>query len=244
VGGALVAELAAHASALARLRSMPALAVFCDFDGTFARQDVGSTLARTHLPERRAELWQRYEKGEIRAWEYNELLLGGFRLPEETLEAFLRSVELDPGAAELVGWCESRGVPFRVLSDGFDRNLDRIQELRGLRFAYDANRLWYEGGAWRIAPGHPDPSCPCGTGTCKRGRILAFRAAHPGALLVHVGDGRVSDLCGALAADRVFAKHTLAEELAARGVGFEPFRDLRDVVAGLERLLDDLVEGR
>jgi len=243
-GGALVAELAPHASALARLRSVPALAVFCDFDGTFAQQDVGSTLARTHLPERRAELWKRYEKGEIRAWQYNELLLGGFRLPEETLEAFLRSVELDPGAAELVAWCESRGVPFRVLSDGFDRNLDRIQELRGLRFAYDANRLWYEGGAWRIAPGHPDPSCPCGTGTCKRGRIQAFRAAHPGALLVHVGDGRVSDLCGALAADRVFAKHTLAEELAARGVGFEPFRDLRDVLAGLERLLDDLVEGR
>ena len=90
-------------------------------------------------------------KGEIRAWQYNELLLGGFRLPEETLEAFLRSVELDPGAAALVEWCESRGVPFRVLSDGFDRNLDRIQELRGLRFAYDANRLWYEGGAWRIA---------------------------------------------------------------------------------------------
>ena len=243
-GGVLAAELAPHATALARLRSMPALAVFCDFDGTFAQQDVGSTLARTHLAERRAELWERYERGEIRAWEYNELLLGGFRLPEAELDAFLRSVELDRGAAGLVAWCESRGVPFRVLSDGFDRNLDRIQELRGLRFAYDANRLWYEDGAWRIAPGHPDPSCPCGTGTCKRGRIAAFRAAHPAALVVHVGDGRVSDLCGALAADRVFAKHTLADELAERGVAFEPFQDLRDVVAGLERLLDDLVEGR
>ena len=63
----------------------------------------------------------------------------------------------------------------------------------------------------------------------------------PAATVVHVGDGRVSDLCGALAADVVFAKHTLAEELAERGVAFEPFRDLRDVVAGLERLLDGLV---
>jgi alpha-galactosidase len=242
--GELVAELAPHASALARLRRDPLLAVFCDFDGTFAQVDVGSTIARTYRPERRAELWKRYERGEIRAWEYNEELLGGLPLPEAELDAFLRTVALDPGAADLVAWCGERGVPFRVLSDGFDRNLDRLQELHGVRFAYDANRLWYERGAWCIAAGHPDPSCPCGTGTCKRGRIRAFRAAHPGTLVAHVGDGRVSDLCAALAADRVFAKHTLAEELAGRGVPFEPFEDLRDVIAGLERLLGDLAAAR
>jgi 2-hydroxy-3-keto-5-methylthiopentenyl-1-phosphate phosphatase len=57
---------------------------------------------------------------------------------------------------------------------------------------------------------------------------------------VHVGNGRVSDLCGALAADVVFAKDTLAEELAAQGVAFEPFATLRDVVAGLDRLAERL----
>ena len=233
----IAAALAPHATALARLRRALPLAVFCDFDGTFAQQDVGSTLARNHLAEKRAELWGRYERREIDAWQYNELLLGGFRLPEDALERFLRSVQLDPGAKELVAWCEAHGVPFRILSDGFDRNLDRLQELNGVRFAYDANRLWYEHGAWRIAPGSPDRSCSCGTGVCKRARIEAFRAAHPGALIVHIGDGRVSDLCAALAADRVFAKHTLADELAERGVPFEPYADLRDVVAALGRLI-------
>jgi alpha-galactosidase len=234
-GGALAARLAPHATALARLCGAPALAVFCDFDGTFARLDVGSTIARTFVPERRAQLWRRYERGELRAWQYNEALLGGLALPEAELDAFLRTVDLDAGAPALVAWCEERGVPFRVLSDGFDRNLDRLQQLHRLRFAYDANRLWYERGTWRIAAGHPDPSCPCGTGTCKRGRIRAFRGAHPDSTVVHVGDGRVSDLCAALEADLVFAKHTLAEELAERGVEFEPFEDLRDVVAALER---------
>jgi 2-hydroxy-3-keto-5-methylthiopentenyl-1-phosphate phosphatase len=231
----LRASLAPHGSLLLRVHARIDLAVFCDFDGTFARLDVGSTIARTYVPERRAELWRRYERGEMGAWEYNEALLGGLRLPEPELEVFLRGVELDAGAPALVAWCEARGVPFRVLSDGFDRNLDRLQELHGVRFGYDANRLWYEGGAWRIAPGHPDPSCPCGTGTCKRGRIRAFRAAHPSATVVHVGDGRVSDLCAALEADLVFAKHTLADELRERGVAFEPFEDLRDVVGALER---------
>jgi 2,3-diketo-5-methylthio-1-phosphopentane phosphatase len=236
-GETLSADLAPHASVLVRLHRDPRLAVFCDFDGTFARQDVGSTIARTWLPDRRAALWKRFERGELRAWEYNVALLDGFRIDEGELDAFLRTVELDPGAAELVAWCEAHEVPFRVLSDGFDRNLDRLQQLSGVRFAYDANRLWVERGAWRIAPGSPDPTCTCGTGVCKRSRIVAFRAAHPSARVVHVGDGRVSDLCGALAADVVFAKHTLAEELSSRGLPFEPFDDLRSVIAALERLL-------
>ena len=50
----------------------------------------------------------------------------------------------------------------------------------------------------------------------------------------HVGNGRVSDLCAALCSDRVFAKDTLAEELLDRGVAFEPFDNLHDVVAKLD----------
>ena len=112
-----------------------------------------------------------------------------------------------------------------------------LQELNRIRFAFDANRLWYEHGAWRIAPGYPDPSCTCGTGVCKRARIEELRATHPDTRIAHIGDGRVSDLCAALAADVVFAKHTLAEELADRGVPFEPYSDLRDVVRALGRML-------
>jgi alpha-galactosidase len=238
--GFVRASLAPHGSVLLRVDRRIGLAVFCDFDGTFAVQDVGSTIAKRHAGDRRPALWARLERGELDAWQYNLELLDGLRLPEEELDAFLRTVELDPGAPALVAWCEERGVPFRILSDGFDRNLDRIQQLTGVRFAYDANRLWYEQGAWRIAACAPEPSCGCGTGLCKRARIDSFRALHPGVCAVHVGNGRVSDLCGALAADVVFAKDSLAEELTTRGVGYEPFTTLHDVVAGLERLSEKL----
>ncbi|MBW2382961.1 MAG: hypothetical protein JRG92_04960, partial [Deltaproteobacteria bacterium] len=56
-----------------------------------------------------------------------------------------------------------------------------------------------------------------------------------GAFCVHVGNGRVSDLCGALAADLVFAKDSLAPALSERGVHHHPFETLADVVAELER---------
>jgi 2-hydroxy-3-keto-5-methylthiopentenyl-1-phosphate phosphatase len=235
--GRLAVELAPRDSAIFRLRRRFALAVFCDFDGTFSVQDVGATLARRYAADRRPVQWARYERGEITAWEYNVEILDGLALPLAELEAFLASIELDAGAHALVDWCAGRGVPFRVVSDGFDHNLNRLQAIHGVRFAYDANHLRYERGRWRIRAGHPNPRCPCGTGTCKRGRIEAFRATHPGVALAHVGNGRVSDLCGALAADAVFAKDTLADELERRGLPYARFDTLHDAIPGLERLL-------
>jgi 2,3-diketo-5-methylthio-1-phosphopentane phosphatase len=230
-------SLAPHQSALFRVRRAVPLGVFCDFDGTFSVQDVGATLAKIHAGDRRPAVWARYERGEITAWEYNLEILDRLPLPEAELEAFLRSIQLDPGADQLIAWCRKHEVPFRVLSDGFDYNLNRLQALHGVSFAYDANHLRYQDGRWRIASGHPNSACTCGTGTCKRGRIEAFRADHPGATLVHIGNGRVSDLCGALAADVAFAKDSLAVELEGRGAAYERFETLCDVIPHLERLL-------
>jgi 2,3-diketo-5-methylthio-1-phosphopentane phosphatase len=216
------------------------LAVFCDFDGTFSVQDVGSTLARLHLGEKRAALWAEYEAGEQTAWQYTKRLFTGFALPEPELHRFLETIELDAGAQALVGWCTKREVPFRILSDGFDYNLKRLQDIHGVRFDFTSNHLRYVDGCWQISPGHPGPDCSCGTGTCKRSVITAWREEHPGTYCVHIGNGRVSDTCGALAADLAFAKDTLAEELERRGEGYERFDDLNDVVADLEARFSDL----
>jgi alpha-galactosidase len=234
--GASIA-LPAHAAGIVRVPRAIRVAVFCDFDGTFSVQDVGASIAQRLAADRRPLFWGRYERGEITAWEYNLEILDRLPMPLADLEAFLRTIDLDPGARALVGWCEAQGVPFRVLSDGFDLNLNRLQVLHAIRFAYEANRLRYESGRWRIAAGHPNPACGCGTGTCKRARIEAFRKTAPHATLVHIGNGRVSDLCGALAADLAFAKDSLATELERRGIAFERFETLHDVIPELERLL-------
>ncbi|MCH2169265.1 HAD-IB family phosphatase [Myxococcota bacterium] len=215
----------------------PELAVFCDFDGTFSVQDVGSTLARIHAADRQPRAWARYESGELTAWDYNLEVLDRLPLPERELDVFLHTVELDPGARALLTWCERSGVPFRILSDGFDYNLDRLQEIHGVQFDYEANRLRYGDGRWQIAVGFPDPECGCGTGTCKASRIREYRNEHPGVRVVHIGNGRVSDLCGALAADTIFAKDSLATALEAREVAYRSFTTLHDVTAGLEEML-------
>ena len=221
----------------ARLAASTSLAVFCDFDGTYSVQDVGSTLARKYLGERRIELWSRYEAGEFTPWEYNLELFTGFALPARAVHAFLETIELDSGARALQAWCEEQAATFRILSDGFDYNLDRLQGLNGVKFDYVANHLEYEGDGWKIAPGHPNPDCECGTGTCKRSIIEARRLTRPGSFCVHIGNGRVSDLCGCEAADLAFAKDSLAPALEERGVAYEYFDTLNDVVSILEGLL-------
>jgi len=229
-------QIAPHESVLLRITEARHWVVFCDFDGTFSVQDVGSTLARSRIPERRDELWERFQAGEFTAWSYAVELLDGLVLPPDELDRFLENIDLDPGAVALVDWCAERGIPFRILSDGFDYNLERMQKLNDVRFDYASNHLAYEGEVWRIAPGRPNSDCGCGTGSCKRGIIDEYRAANPGAFCVHVGNGAVSDLCGALAADLAFAKDTLAPALDERGEAYEPFGTLRDVIAVLERL--------
>jgi len=228
------AGLSAHASRLRRV-SRP-LAIFCDFDGTFSIQDVGSTLAKSHRAKERPAVQERFSRREITAWESNMELLHGLALPESELDAFLRTVQLDPEARRLLAWCDDRGIRFRILSDGFDYNLERLKQIHEVEFSYTANRLRYEAGRWQISPGAPDASCSCGTGVCKRAEIEAYRTKHPEAVIVHVGNGQVSDLCGAIAANLAFAKDTLAPALFARGEEYEPFQDLGDVI----RILEDL----
>ncbi|MED5262957.1 MAG: HAD-IB family phosphatase [Myxococcota bacterium] len=227
-------SLSPHASFVEEASPPRPLAVFCDFDGTFSVQDVGSTLARIHRVAERPAVQERFARREITAWESNMELLDGLDLPEAELDAFLHTVDLDPGARALLEWCRTSGYRFEILSDGFDTNLDRLQKIHGVEFEYQANRLVYDSGRWKISPGAPDPACSCGTGVCKRAQIETYREAHPGGAIVHVGNGQVSDLCGAIAADLAFAKDTLAPALFARGEPFLAFDTLDEVVAILE----------
>ena len=221
---------------LKRRAEATSVAIFCDFDGTFSVQDVGSTLARRYLGAKREDLWARFAEGEFTPWSYNIELFEGFRLPQAELDEFLAGIDIDPGGVALIEWCRKTGASFEVLSDGFDYNLDKLQEINAIRFDYASNHLRYEGDEWVIAPGAPNPGCECGTGTCKRGIIDAARAARKGCFCVHVGNGRVSDLCGAMAADLAFAKDTLATALDERDAPYEPYDDLNQVVAGLDAL--------
>ena len=153
--------------------------------------------------------------------EVMEIEMATVRAPLEEVAGFLvAEVELRAGFREFV----DRFRPL-VLSSGFHETIEPVLEREGVTLDVVANRVDARPEGWRVY-WNDEASCPeCGE-LCKRRSLPAGRP------LVYVGDG-YSDRCAALAADRVFARAGLADYLASRNVGFEPFETLDDVAARL-----------
>jgi len=144
------------------------------------------------------------------------------RAPLDEVTAWLvENVRVRPGFHELV----ARFSPL-VISSGFHELIEPVLAREGVDVELRANRLDPRPDGWRIR-WRDETDCPVCGEPCKRASV----ANGP---FVYVGDG-YSDRCVALAAERVFARDGLAEYLGERGVAYEPFDDLRDVVAALGR---------
>jgi 2-hydroxy-3-keto-5-methylthiopentenyl-1-phosphate phosphatase len=137
----------------------------------------------------------------------------------EVREFVLENARVRPGFRELV----ARYDPL-VISGTFHELIEPVLEREGVAVRLLANRVEPRPDGWHVVLRDGAVCDSCGEG-CKR-------AALPAGEVVYVGDG-YSDRCAALAASRVFARDGLAEYLAAAGVEYTPFEDLRDVARGL-----------
>jgi 2-hydroxy-3-keto-5-methylthiopentenyl-1-phosphate phosphatase len=88
-----------------------------------------------------------------------------------------------------------------------------------------ANDVTWSPAGWRATFRNGDVCGTCGE-PCKRADLPADGE------VVYVGDG-YSDRCAAQAADRIFARDSLARYLDEQGVAYEPFDDLDDVARAL-----------
>jgi 2-hydroxy-3-keto-5-methylthiopentenyl-1-phosphate phosphatase len=142
--------------------------------------------------------------------------------PLEEVNAWLaENARIRPGFHELV----RRHDPL-VLSSGFEELIRPLLAREGVAVEFVANRVDPRPGGWRVLWNRDRPCEVCGD-WCKRGGL-------PSQPFVYVGDG-YSDRCPALSAERIFARAGLADYLDARGVPYEVFEDLEDVLHALER---------
>jgi 2-hydroxy-3-keto-5-methylthiopentenyl-1-phosphate phosphatase len=118
-----------------------------------------------------------------------------------------------------------------IVSAGFHELIDPILEREGLVARVVANHVTAHPDGWR-ASFRDGPLCGVCGERCKRVAVAA------GGPFTYVGDG-VSDRCVALAAERRFARAGLARWLDERGVAYEPFDDLLDVVRALALVAPD-----
>lgn len=141
---------------------------------------------------------------------------------DEVVEWVLENVDVRPGLAELA---ELEPV---IVSAGFQELIEPVLRREGIELEVLANRVEARSDGWRVGFRDGDACVSCGE-PCKRAGVA-------GTPYAYVGDG-YSDRCAAVAADRVFARDSLARHLDDVGVPYEPFDDLRDVAALLRERL-------
>jgi 2-hydroxy-3-keto-5-methylthiopentenyl-1-phosphate phosphatase len=194
-----------------------------DWDGTVTATDsLWMVLEEFGDREVFARVEGRLTSGTISFREVMELEFATVTAPLDDVVAFLlREVRVRPGFAEL-----ARVQTPVVLSSGFHELIEPLLAREGVALEVRANRLDPRPDGWRVRWRDPEPCPVCGD-LCKRRSL-------PDGPLAYVGDG-YSDRCAALVAERLFARDGLAEWLAREGAPYEPFGDLYDVAAVLER---------
>ncbi len=209
-----------------------------DFDGTACRQDVGdSFFERFTPPEHQAEwagLIEAYDSGRMGSQECLTRECALVRVSEADAREFAAGFSLEPGFAEL--WAASReaDLPMVVVSDGLDVYIRHILERHGLgEIPVRANRAVFRGDV--LVPEFPWQGLGCGRcGNCKGHHVSAARQQYDSVWMV--GDAH-SDVCGALVADRVFARPVLQGLLAERGRACEPFDAFQAILDALAATL-------
>jgi len=112
-----------------------------------------------------------------------------------------------------------------IVSSGLPQLIAPVLAREGLDLEVRSNDADPLPGGWRLRFRDEGPCPVCGD-MCKR------RSLPEGRPLVYAGDG-VSDRCAALAADRVFARGWLAEDLEREGRPYVRFESLDDIAAVL-----------
>lgn len=213
------------------------LELFFDFDNTVTQGDV---LDRVIERYSRTDSWREWEAewqaGRMSTVECLHRQVGSLEVSLTELEAFLSDVRLDPHFADIHAWAESRGVRLSILSDNFLPLISAILRRHGLgSIPVFANGLGLgKEGLEALFPWR-DPTCA----RCAHCKAIQVRSCERRPRLF-VGDG-LSDVCGALAADIVFAKDSLAATLVQRKVAFHRYASLADVLSFLRAHERELV---
>jgi 2,3-diketo-5-methylthio-1-phosphopentane phosphatase len=205
--------------------------LFFDFDNTITRGDVLDEVIERFSAAPAWREWEaEWQAGRMSTADCLALQMGNLRASPEALREFVSEASIDPAFAAIVDWARRESVEVRIVSDSFSLLIGAILARHGLSHVpVFANELDFRGDVPVARFPFRDPACPrCAHCKARHLRAIADRAR------IYVGDG-LSDVCPALIADVVYAKDSLAADLARRGVPFRPFASLAEVLRDLHR---------
>ncbi len=211
-------------------------AIFCDFDGTVARRDVGYSLFHHFSSGRNDELIPDWKAGRLSTRDCLLREAAMVHTTKEEIYCFLDQFELDKGFPSFVNLCQANNIDLLIVSEGLDfyiKYLLRRNNLGHLHVIANTGRVEND----RLIIEFPYRNRTCRKcGSCKGERIREYRNSHPEEIRsIFVGDGD-SDACAADEADVIFAKKDLEKYCTVHDIGFYRYNDFYDVARQIVEL--------
>jgi 2-hydroxy-3-keto-5-methylthiopentenyl-1-phosphate phosphatase len=204
-------------------------AVFCDFDGTVTRRDVGYSIFHHFSGGQNDALLPDWKAERITTRDCLTQEAAMVRASAEEIYDFIDRFEIDRGFEPFISLCESNKVPVFVASDGLDFYIKHILSKYNLdHLVLPTNVGRPENGGLTVEFPHDNETCPrCGV--CKGERIQQFRRSAAGHYrVVFVGDG-YSDACATREADLIFAKKDLEQYCLENNIAYLTYDTFFDI---------------
>ncbi len=200
--------------------------IVVDFDGTITDRDTQDGLLERYAPDAYALAERGLQAGTLTLRECMTMEFGPVRGDHDALVAeAVREARVRPGFAEFVRAAEAAGHRLVVVSGGFESIIRPILAREGAdHLPVIAHEVRFTPEGTTLEFRHGEDCRVCGQ-ECKRSVVDELRNGNQ---VAYVGDG-FSDRCAAVAADRRFARHSLARDLDRMGLDYTPFRDFHDV---------------
>jgi 2,3-diketo-5-methylthio-1-phosphopentane phosphatase len=208
--------------------------VLLDFDGTISKVDTTDLLLEQFAAPAWRDIEEEWKAGRIGSRECMVRQIDLVRATPAEMDAFIGTVQVDPGVRGFVQRFRNLGHSLMVLSDGLDRTIRTVLDRADIDLPYFANHLQWRGhDRWRLTFPHAKGTCATLAGNCK----CSFAEGDPRMLTIMVGDGR-SDFCVAGRADLVLAKGSLLKHCRANDLPHYGFETFDEATALLARWLD------
>jgi 2-hydroxy-3-keto-5-methylthiopentenyl-1-phosphate phosphatase len=203
--------------------------VFCDFDGTISRRDVGYTLFHHFSGGKNELLLPDWKSGRMSSRECLTREAAMVHASSDEILAFLDQFEIDPGFVQFEQLCRSNDVPIIVLSDGLDFYIKRILERNQLaHLSVTSNIGKLNSHGLQIEFPRNNRECTrCGS--CKGEIIEEYVGRDSGQYrTVFIGDG-YSDTCATRVAGFLLAKKDLERYCLDHDIPYSRFDTFFDV---------------
>ena len=215
------------------------LKIFSDFDGTITIYDTWIEMGEYFINDKEAwagviKDFEKQKTGARECFIRECSLLESFDL--DKFNEIIDKQKIDDKFIDFYTYCNIKGIPLNILSEGMDYYIERILTKYNLKVPFYSNRfvLNADKKGFHLEFPYSDSDCiKCGTSK----RNLLMNLTGEDEISVFIGDG-FSDACVVNYADIVFAKKSLASYCWKNNITYFEWVDFGDIQRKIDKLLD------